>query len=612
MNTKTTGGSSTNISDQRVSVQTVYNLIHAAQNLPYRIDTGFLSLNYKLISQMADGVINMKNHVTSGAGEAWWEENKARLNTDENALAFQMEIIEIYNKYFQASPQILHGVGTIVDILFRHLFEGSMNKAIFGEGMGASSVITDDFLDEFDRLEKLPSTLAAVATREKSASSKSARSRHELVRKAEKSKKESHKSSKIIVNTAVKNLLTEKDKLVVNPLTGNAIKRGGKRHRQLIAKGSMSTDTLQPPKSLPKPEGLKLFRHVVDTATKQFIETIKNDVVMGFTPSETTCSIWAILKGFPDIEALTFVPDVNKIPGCCVSSKDEERLEAGIKHGNVSDLRLFTVSIKNEIQFLSAGEYQIYLLRKRIWQEYQAGKFNTFSGSESAARRARFAYRKQLLDIYFPLIVNRSKSVLGIAAMRYAFIYQRVKKCLQELPIARWEADNYKPQLIVKCTSDLKINIKVSSTKKSPPTKSSRPKSKKRKNTVEEAPPCKKTKSGGKVYRCEKCLQTFPNGHALGGHKKYCGKPQFLPRKRTRKKSRITPEFTVSETLDMFACSEPEDLVDLTLVDCLGAISKGSSDMPSDIEGINIGELELMDEMHRMPLEQIGCLSPEI
>jgi len=604
MNTDTTSSSSSNISDQiRVSIQTVYNLLQAAQNLPYRIDPSVLPLNYKLISQMADGVINMKDHVTPGAGGVWWEENKTRLNTDENALSFQMEIIEIYNKYFQVSPQILHGVGTIVDILFRHLFEESMNKALFGEGLNASSIVTDEFLDEFDRLEKLPSTLAAVATREKSASSKTTttRTRHELVRKGGKSKKDSQKSSKIIVNTAVKNLLTEEEKFVVNPLTGNTIKRGGKRHRQLIAKGSMSTDTLQPPKSLPKPEGLKLFRHVVDTATKNFIETIKNDVILGFNPSESTCSVWAILKGFPDVEALTFVPSVNKIPGCYVNSKDEEKLEAGIKHGNISDLRLFTVSIKNEVRFLSSGEYQIYLLRKKIWQEYQAGEFNTFSGIESAARRARFAYRKQLLDIYFPLIVNRSKSVLGIAAMRYAFIYQRVKRCLGELP-------NYKPELTAKCTPDLKINIKVSSTKKSPPTKSSRPKRKRIRE--ERSPTCKKIKSDGKEHRCEKCSQNFPNGHALGGHKKYCGKPQFLQRKKAIAKSSITPEFSVSETLDMFACSKQgEDLVDLTLVECLEAISKGSSDMPSDIDGISVGELEMIDDMNRMPLDQIGCLS---
>lgn len=602
MNTKTPSSSSPNIADQRVSIQTVYNLIHATQNLPYRIDSSFLPLNYKLISQMADGVIDMKNDTTPGNGETWWEKNKIRLNTDENALAFQMEIIEIYNKYFQASPQILHGVGTIVDILFRHLFEESMNKAIFGEGMSSSPIITDDFLDEFDRMEKLPSTLAAVATREKSVSSKTTRTRHELVRKAGKPKKESQKSSKIFANTAVKNLLTEKEEFVVNPLTGNTIKRGGKRHRQLIAKGSMSTDTLQPPKSLPKPEGLKLFRHVVDTATQKFIETMEKDVVLGFTSSETSCSIWAILKGFPDVDALSFVPSVSKIPGCYVSTNDEQRLEAGIKHGNVNDLRLFTVSIKNEIRFLSSGEYQIYLLRKKIWQEYQEGCFNTFSGVESAARRARFYYRKQLLDIYFPLILKRSKSVLGIAAMRYAFIYQRVKRCLQELP-------SYKPHLVVKCTPELKINIKVSPTKKSPPTKSSRPK---RKRIDEErAPPLhKKIKSDGKDHICEKCLQNFPNGHALGGHKKYCGKAPALQRKASAKSS-ITPEFTVSETLDMFACSTQEDdLLDTTLVECLEALSKGSSDIPSDIDGISIGELQLMDNMHCMPLEQIGCLSP--
>jgi hypothetical protein len=33
---------------------------------------------------------------------------------------------------------------------------------------------------------------------------------------------------------------------------------------------------------------------------------------------------------------------------------------------------------------------------------------------------------------------------------------------------------------------------------------------------------------GNKKHVCDRCGRSFGNGHALGGHKKYCGKPQFL------------------------------------------------------------------------------------
>ena len=38
-------------------------------------------------------------------------------------------------------------------------------------------------------------------------------------------------------------------------------------------------------------------------------------------------------------------------------------------------------------------------------------------------------------------------------------------------------------------------------------------------------------------YRCDRCGRTnFINGHALGGHKKYCGKPEYKHAQDKRKR----------------------------------------------------------------------------
>merc|ERR1711865_1166021 len=33
--------------------------------------------------------------------------------------------------------------------------------------------------------------------------------------------------------------------------------------------------------------------------------------------------------------------------------------------------------------------------------------------------------------------------------------------------------------------------------------------------------------SGKRTHTCDRCGKSFNNGHALGGHKKYCGKAEF-------------------------------------------------------------------------------------
>merc|ERR1711871_1876072 len=36
---------------------------------------------------------------------------------------------------------------------------------------------------------------------------------------------------------------------------------------------------------------------------------------------------------------------------------------------------------------------------------------------------------------------------------------------------------------------------------------------------------------------CDRCGKAFHNGHALGGHKKYCGKPQFSKKHKKKTKT---------------------------------------------------------------------------
>tara|TARA_A100001015_G_C14988335_1_gene712600 strand:- start:879 stop:1232 length:354 start_codon:yes stop_codon:yes gene_type:complete len=48
---------------------------------------------------------------------------------------------------------------------------------------------------------------------------------------------------------------------------------------------------------------------------------------------------------------------------------------------------------------------------------------------------------------------------------------------------------------------------------------------------------CKTNKKQTKGFKCNRCGRNdFTNGHALGGHKKYCLKPEYYNKKKFKKK----------------------------------------------------------------------------
>merc|ERR1712146_233539 len=72
-----------------------------------------------------------------------------------------------------------------------------------------------------------------------------------------------------------------------------------------------------------------------------------------------------------------------------------------------------------------------------------------------------------------------------------------------------------------------------------------------------------------RIFMCDRCgRDDFTNGHALGGHKKYCQKPQYdeareKKLKRSRKRSRLDPKANSAINRSMSKASLPNHVANL-------------------------------------------------
>ena len=83
----------------------------------------------------------------------------------------------------------------------------------------------------------------------------------------------------------------------------------------------------------------------------------------------------------------------------------------------------------------------------------------------------------------------------------------------------------------------------------------------------------------GSAHVCDRCGKSFTNGHALGGHKKYCSKPQFNKKlkskgraeKQAQRKRKRKRQQTLVDTADSSAS--------------ISIIADGDADADADADG---------------------------
>ena len=62
-----------------------------------------------------------------------------------------------------------------------------------------------------------------------------------------------------------------------------------------------------------------------------------------------------------------------------------------------------------------------------------------------------------------------------------------------------------------------------------------------------------------KKHVCDRCGRSFGNGHALGGHKKYCGKPQFLNKTKKENKKKHKKKYKKKKKKNHHDFSDDDD-----------------------------------------------------
>ena len=102
-----------------------------------------------------------------------------------------------------------------------------------------------------------------------------------------------------------------------------------------------------------------------------------------------------------------------------------------------------------------------------------------------------------------------------------------------------------------------------------------------------------------RIFECDRCgRNNFTNGHALGGHKKYCGKPEY----QTSKRKRAKPETKRARKKQQAETSTPEAAAPKSQAPC-GADKTQHSDFKALIAstpGITGAE----DEIQRMVVKE--------